>query len=80
MDELVRVAGSVKKNGSVAYISQEPFLLNDTIKNNIVFGHKWDRTKYELCLKACELTEDLLILTGSDLTQIGERGINLSGG
>jgi ABC-type bacteriocin/lantibiotic exporter with double-glycine peptidase domain len=80
MDELVRISGTVRKNGTVAYVCQEPFLINDTIKNNIIFGNKWDKGKYEVTLKICQLTTDLDILPGRDMTQIGERGINLSGG
>lgn len=64
MDELTKIRGEVKRNGTIAYISQEPFLLNDTIKNNIVFGQKWDRAKYDLSLRICELNADLAILPG----------------
>ena len=70
----------VSKNGNISYISQEAFMLNDTIKNNILFGQPYDEQKYQKTLKICQLAMDLEILPGGDLTEIGERGINLSGG
>lgn len=80
MDEMIKHQGEIKKNGRIAYISQEAFLTNDTVRNNITFGHEWDQAWYEKTLKLCELEADLEILPGRDFTQIGERGINLSGG
>ena len=75
-----KVEGEVQKKGSIAYIPQEAFLLNDTLKNNILFGKEFDRQRYEHTLKICQLVPDLKILPGGDQTEIGERGINLSGG
>ena len=80
MNEMVKTNGTVKKNGKIAYISQESFLLNDTIKNNITFGMEYDEEKFKRTLTLCELDSDLEILDGREHTEIGERGINLSGG
>lgn len=80
INEMVKLKGTVKKNGRVAFIPQEAFLLNDTVKNNIIFGQPFDEEKYNNVIKLCELTTDLEILPGGDETEIGERGINLSGG
>jgi ABC-type multidrug transport system fused ATPase/permease subunit len=80
MDELIKHTGTISKNGSIAYISQEAFLLNDTIRNNILFGKDYDEDKYLKTIELSELESDLNILPGRDFTQIGERGINLSGG
>ena len=80
MDELVRKGGKVIHKGSFAYISQEAFLLNDTIRENITFGKGYDEEFYNKVLDICQLRADLKILPGGDMTQIGERGINLSGG
>ena len=80
MDELVRSKGEIRKRGRIAYVSQEAFLLNDTVRENIVFGRPFDAERYQRVLELCELVEDLDVLPGKDLTQIGERGINLSGG
>jgi ATP-binding cassette, subfamily C (CFTR/MRP), member 1 len=54
--------------------------MNKTIRENILFGRDLDRFKYNETLNICQLGPDLNILKGGDLTQIGEKGINLSGG
>lgn len=80
MDEMVRHQGDVRKNGKIAYISQETFLQNDTIMNNITFGKKFDRKKFNYILDICQMKPDLEILPGREYTEIGERGVNMSGG
>jgi len=80
ISELQPVKGSISRNGSLAYVSQEPFLLNDTLRENILFGDEFEEAFYEEVIKKCELLQDIQQLPGGDLTQIGERGINLSGG
>ena len=39
-----------------------------------------DKEKYYDTIRLCELERDLEILPAGDLTEIGEKGINLSGG
>jgi ABC-type bacteriocin/lantibiotic exporter with double-glycine peptidase domain len=51
-----------------------------TIRDNILFGTKFDEKRYIETIEACQLARDLKILPASDLTEIGEKGINLSGG
>lgn len=51
-----------------------------TIKDNILFGLPFNESKYRETLSICELERDLQILPAGDLTEIGEKGINLSGG
>ena len=80
MNEMIKTSGSVRKNGKIAYISQESFLLNDTIRNNITFGMEYNKEKFQKILTLCELDSDLEILDGGEHTEIGERGLNLSGG
>ena len=67
-------------NGRIGYASQIPWIQNDTIKNNILFFNKYDRDKYEEILEKCQLKYDLDNFEGKDLTEIGEKGVNLSGG
>ena len=67
-------------NGSLAYISQKPWILNDTVKNNILFGAPFDEQKYQDAVKNSCLESDLSILPNGDETEIGEKGVNLSGG
>lgn len=80
MNEMVRKQGRIEKKGQFAFIPQEAFLLNDTLKGNILFGSEFNRKRYLESVKFSELERDIEILPGGDLTQIGERGINLSGG
>ncbi|KAI7874015.1 hypothetical protein K492DRAFT_241064 [Lichtheimia hyalospora FSU 10163] len=54
--------------------------MNATLRDNIVFGHRWDPEFYDRVLEACSLKSDIAILSAGDQTEIGERGINLSGG
>ncbi|XP_044753452.1 multidrug resistance-associated protein 1-like isoform X2 [Coccinella septempunctata] len=80
LGEMEKKEGQVNTIGSVAYVSQQAWIQNDTIKNNILFGRKYNERLYTSVLEACALKEDLQILPGGDLTEIGEKGINLSGG
>ncbi|PGH16784.1 hypothetical protein AJ80_05099 [Polytolypa hystricis UAMH7299] len=65
---------------SIAYCAQEPWLVNATIKDNILFSAPFDEDRYREVLKACSLERDLEILDAGDQTQVGEKGISLSGG
>ena len=67
-------------NGKVGYAAQIPWIQNDTIRNNILFSKPFDEDKYNKTLNLCQLTEDLETFEGKDLTEIGEKGVNLSGG
>jgi ABC-type multidrug transport system fused ATPase/permease subunit len=66
--------------GSVAYVSQTAWILNRTVRENILFGQIYDESRYNQVIDTCCLRHDLQILEDGDLTEIGERGINLSGG
>jgi ATP-binding cassette subfamily C (CFTR/MRP) protein 1 len=63
-----------------AFCTQTPWVVNDTLKGNIVFGRPLDSARYDQVVHACALTDDLAILPAGDMTEIGEHGINLSGG
>jgi ATP-binding cassette subfamily C (CFTR/MRP) protein 1 len=80
LDELLVTAGSIDVSGSVAYVSQQAWILNDSIKNNILFGLPFDGERYGRVLKVAHLAEDLWQFPRGDETEIGERGVNLSGG
>ena len=51
-----------------------------TIRDNICFSKEFDPEWYVKVIKACQLERDLEILKAGDMTEIGDRGINLSGG
>lgn len=80
LGDLFRVKGFATIHGSVAYVSQIPWIMNGTVKENILFGHKYDPSFYEKTVKACALNVDLSILPQGDQTLVGEKGISLSGG
>ncbi|CAX44186.1 oligomycin resistance ATP-dependent permease, putative [Candida dubliniensis CD36] len=74
-----RTNGSVNVNGSLLLCGY-PWVQNTTVKENIIFGSEWDEEKYNKVIYACSLEADLEILPAGDRTEIGERGITLSGG
>lgn len=65
---------------SVAYCAQQAWLVNGTIKENIVFASNWDARRYKDVIIACSLQRDLEILDAGDQTVVGEKGVTLSGG
>ncbi len=57
----------------VAYAAQSAWLLNATIRDNILFGEPYDEARYQRVIQACALVRDLTTLEGGDLTEIGEK-------
>lgn len=80
LGEMTRMSGRVVLRGNVAYVSQNPWLQGATVKENIVFGHRFSPDFYEAVLDACAIRQDLAILVDGDETEIGEKGVTLSGG
>ncbi|CAG0905809.1 unnamed protein product, partial [Darwinula stevensoni] len=80
LGDMEKVSGLVHVKGEVAYVPQEAWIRNATLKSNVLFGKTCDETIYKEILKACALEQDLAILPAGDMTEIGEKGINLSGG
>ncbi|KAF8948891.1 Multidrug resistance-associated protein 1 [Haplosporangium gracile] len=78
--DMYKYQGSVQVRGSIAYVSQQAWILHSTVKDNILFGKPLDQERYEAVILACCLQQDLDMLPAGDQTEIGERGINLSGG
>jgi ABC-type multidrug transport system fused ATPase/permease subunit len=62
------------------FVIQEQFIVNDTLRNNILFGSVYNEERYRAVLHWCCLEPDLLCLVDGDLTEIGAFGVNLSGG
>lgn len=67
-------------NGSTSYVSQISFIENTTLKKNIIFNSKYNPRKYNKIISLCELTREVNSFAGKDLIEIGEKGVNLSGG
>ncbi|XP_051945452.1 canalicular multispecific organic anion transporter 1 isoform X2 [Xyrauchen texanus] len=80
LGEMHNLKGHINIKGSVAYVPQQAWIQNDTLKNNILFGSQLDEKQYQAVVDACALRPDLDLLPGGDQTEIGEKGINLSGG
>ncbi|KAK3094333.1 hypothetical protein FSP39_000405 [Pinctada imbricata] len=80
LGELEKLSGKVNVKGTVGYVPQEAWIQNLTVKENILFGEKFSRKKYQKVITACALLPDLAILSAGDETEIGEKGINVSGG
>lgn len=80
LGECRALVGNVKLKGKVAYAAQKAFIMNDTLRKNITFSNSFDDTRYRETVQACALAPDLKVLPGGDQVEIGEKGINLSGG
>ncbi|OWF55505.1 multidrug resistance-associated protein 1-like [Mizuhopecten yessoensis] len=80
LGEMARTQGRVTLKGTTAYVPQEAWIQNMTLKDNILYGSQFRTRRYRKVIKACQLTPDLAILSAGDQTEIGQRGINLSGG
>ena len=67
-------------DGTISYASQTPFIINSTVKENILFYSKYSAERYKQVIKFCQLEKDIESLPAGDLTEIGTNGANLSGG
>jgi len=72
--------GSVGYGGKIVYLSQEPWIFTDTLRNNIIMTSEYNPKKYNSIIDLCQLQADIDILEDKDRTIIGSRGVNLSGG
>ena len=59
--------------GSIAYVPQQAWIQNTTLRNNILFGKNYRHSKYDKIIEACALKPDLKILPGGDRIEIGEK-------
>lgn len=82
LGDLVRIEGEVyvDQNSSLAYVPQEAWILNTSVKENILFNKVVNEDRYQKVLDACALIPDLKSLEYGDQSEIGEKGLNLSGG
>ncbi|XP_052799904.1 ATP-binding cassette sub-family C member 9-like isoform X2 [Mya arenaria] len=82
LGEMVTCTGRVTwpRSPSVALVSQKPWLLNKTLRDNILFGAAYSWRRYQKVLECCALQPDIDQLPAGDQTEIGEKGVNMSGG
>ena len=82
LGEMEKTQGSVEfaTAARVSFCSQQAWLGNCSLKDNIVYTNSLDEDRYQHVLDLVSLRQDLRELPNGDRTEIGERGINLSGG
>ncbi|KZT03607.1 multidrug resistance-associated ABC transporter [Laetiporus sulphureus 93-53] len=78
--EMRRVSGHATFSSQIAYVPQTPWIINASLRQNITFGQPNDDQRFREVVRACCLERDLEMLPQGENTEIGERGINLSGG
>ncbi|EMD41587.1 hypothetical protein CERSUDRAFT_79219 [Gelatoporia subvermispora B] len=71
---------SLPREGGVAYAAQESWVQNETIRDNIIFGSPYDEERYSKVIEHCALQRDLSLFDAGDMTEVGEKGLTLSGG
>lgn len=82
LGEMRRTGGEMSwaVNLGIAYAAQKPWMLNASVRENILFGKSFKPGRYKKVIQACALEPDIDILPENDFTEIGQKGINLSGG
>ncbi|KAK2954099.1 Multidrug resistance-associated protein [Blattamonas nauphoetae] len=78
--DIERLSGSVKVDGKMTYCPQTPWIVNNTVRGNIVFSAEFDEERYWNTIRVCALEPDFKIFAAGDETAIGEKGVNMSGG
>jgi len=78
--EMTKLEGTQARPSAIAVCLQDAFILNDTVRANILFGQPYDAARYDDAVNCSALKRDLETFPGGDAAEIGERGINLSGG
>jgi ATP-binding cassette subfamily C (CFTR/MRP) protein 1 len=78
--DMRKTGGKIKMAASRAFCPQYAWIQNSTLKENVLFGKPYKSKWYNQVIDACALRPDLEILPGGDQTEIGERGITVSGG
>jgi ABC-type multidrug transport system fused ATPase/permease subunit len=77
---MTKSAGQLRYQSKPLLCSQPPWVQNATVRQNITFGEEYDPKWYDAVIAACSLEDDLENFPAGDRTEIGERGITLSGG
>lgn len=73
LGEMLKLEGSVNVVGSRAFVPQQAWIQNLTLKDNVLFGNELNQDRYAEVIGACALEKDLEMLPGGDQTEIGER-------
>ncbi|CUS12567.1 unnamed protein product [Tuber aestivum] len=78
--DMRKTSGNIKRGPRVAYCPQYAWIQNASVRENITFGREFKEDWYADVVDACALQQDLDMLPDGDQTEIGERGITISGG
>lgn len=74
--EMVKFRGAINLDGSFAYVPQQAWLQNSSLRDNILFGRSFDEEDYNRVIRECALASDINILSFGDQTEIGENVLN----
>lgn len=80
LGELYKDEGRVRVKGEVAYVPQQAWIPNETFRDVILFGKPYNEDRYNSVIKSCHMERDVELLEAGHDTEIGARGINISGG
>ena len=80
LNEMPKYNGNITLYGSIAFVEQIPFIFSGTVRENITFGLIYNEERYNYVLNCCSLNEDFSTFNYGDMTEIGEKGVTLSGG
>ena len=80
LGEIPISSGKISCTGKMAFVSQTPWVYSGTVRDNIVFGKEFHEQKFKKIIEVCDLEKDIASFTKRDLTEIGQRGVILSGG
>ncbi|VDB89903.1 unnamed protein product [Peniophora sp. CBMAI 1063] len=71
---------NLPRTRGIAYAAQESWVQNETIRDNILFGAPYEEVRYKKVIHQCGLKRDLSLFEAGDNTEVGEKGLTLSGG
>lgn len=78
--QMERLQGTVAVGGRVAYVAQSAWIINESVQENIVMGEAFESSRYRVAAEVAQLLPDLAMWPAGDRTEIGDRGVTLSGG
>ena len=73
-------SGKIDVFGKIGYASQDPWIFDGTIKQNILFGREFESKRFNDTIKLCCMEHDLSSFEKGSDEIVGDRGTNLSGG
>lgn len=80
LKEIPLKQGTIDVNGVISYASQQPWIFEGTIRQNILFTQTYDAERYNSIIQVCALERDFELFINGDKTLVGDRGVSLSGG